>query len=337
MRPKSARVIEGVITFGLAGPRDIIPGVMPTLLVMAAGLGSRYGGFKQVDRVGPSGEMLLEYAVFDARRAGVRRVVFIIRNELADAFASLRRGLPADLDVSSVFQEAGRLPSWFVPPARRKPWGTVHAVLSARDAIDTPFAAVNADDFYGAAAYRLAVSASDAAASAGSSAVIGLPLASTLSEHGPVVRGICQTAGEWLTGLDEVYGIERAADGARGTVAVRTFTSAATDAITPRHERSLTGHELASMNFWVFPPAIFDRLEERFHVFLRHRGSDPSAELPLPEAAHELIQTGAIRVRAIEAPGPWFGLTHVDDRPKVVAGLRALHERGVYPDPLWRQ
>jgi hypothetical protein len=304
---------------------------------MAAGLGSRYGGFKQVDRVGPSGEMLLEYAVFDARRAGFRRVLFIIRDELADAFADLKRTLPADLDVSWVFQQADRLPSWFRPPARRKPWGTVHAVLSARDAIDTSFAAINADDFYGAAAYRLAASASEAAARDGSSAVIGLPLESTLSEHGPVVRGICHSAGGWLTGLDEVYGIERTADGARGAVAVHTFVSDTTEAITPRHERSLTGHELASMNFWVFPSAIFGHLEQRFDHFLRRRGGDPSAELPLPEAANELIQAGAIRVRAIEAPGPWFGLTHVDDRPRVMAGLRELHQRGEYPDPLWRQ
>ena len=304
---------------------------------MAAGLGSRYGGFKQVDRVGPTGEMLLEYAVFDARRAGFRRVVFIIRDELADAFANLKRSLPADLEVSWVFQKADRLPPWFVAPARRKPWGTVHAVLSARDAISAPFAAVNADDFYGAAAYRLAMPACEDAACDGTSAVIGLPLASTLSEHGPVVRGICQTAGGWLTGLDEVYGIERAADGARGMLAVRTFTAATSDAITPRHERSLTGHELASMNFWVFAPAIFGLLEDRFDRFLRQRGDDPSAELPLPEAANELIQTRRLRVRAIEAPGPWFGLTHVDDRPKVVAGLRELHARGEYPDPLWRQ
>lgn len=280
--------------------------------------------------------MLLEYAVFDARRAGFRRVVFIIRHELADAFANLKRSLPADLDVSWVFQEADRLPSWLVPPARRKPWGTVHAVLSARDVIATPFAAVNADDFYGAAAYRLAIPACEDAARAGTSAVIGLPLTRTLSEHGPVVRGICQTAGGWLTGLDEVYGIERAADGARGVLAVRTFVSASSEAITPRHERSLTGHELASMNFWVFPPAIFGQLAERFDRFLRQRGDDLSAELPLPEAANELIQAGVIRVRAIEAPGPWFGLTHVDDRPKVMAGLRELHERGEYPDPLWR-
>jgi hypothetical protein len=289
---------------------------------MAAGLGSRYGGFKQVDRVGPSGEMLLEYAVFDARRAGFRRVVFVIRHELADAFAELARGLPRDLEASWVFQDADRLPAWFERTDRTKPWGTVHAVLAARDAIAAPFAAVNADDFYGASAYPLAMSACGEAQRDQTAAVIGLPLAGTLSDHGPVVRGICQTAGGWLTGLDEVYGIERTGDGARGT-----------SAESPRH---LTGGELASMNFWVFPPIVFDRLEESFDAFLRVRGRDPSAELPLPEAVGELIQGRAVRVRAIEAPGPWFGLTHMDDRPRVMAGLRELHERGEYPDPLWR-
>ena len=266
--------------------------------------------------------MLLEYAVFDARRAGFRRVVFIIRRELADAFAELARGLPADLDVSWVFQEADRLPAWFAPAPREKPWGTVHAVLSARDAITTPFAAVNADDFYGAAAYRLAMPACDDAQRAGTAAVIGLPLSATLSDHGPVVRGICRLADGWLTALDEVYAIERTAEGARGTTAGAP--------------RLLSGVELASMNFWVFPPAMLGLLEECFEAFLRQRGHDLSAELPLPEAVDDLIRNRAARVRAIEAPGPWFGLTHTDDRPKVRAGLRALHGRGEYPGPLWR-
>ncbi len=289
---------------------------------MAAGLGSRYGGFKQIDRVGPSGEMLLEYAVFDARRAGWRRVVFIIRRELSGAFADLARGLPPDLDVSWVYQDADRLPPGSAPAVRTKPWGTVHAVLAARDTIDGPFAAVNADDFYGAAAYRLAIAAAADAGRAGTSAVIGLPLAATLSDHGPVARGICERADGWLTRLDEIYDIVRHGHEVRGTSAGGV--------------RRLTGDELASMNFWVFAPTIFAPLDERFAEFLRVRGHDPLAELPLPEAVNELIQTAGLGVRAIEAAGPWFGLTHVEDRSKVSAGLRRLHERGEYPDPLWR-
>lgn len=301
---------------------DIIAAVAPTLLVMAAGLGTRYGGFKQVDRVGPRGEMLLEYGVFDARRAGFRRVVFIIRRELAPAFDALARGLPSGLDVACVYQDVDRLPAWFAPPVRTKPWGTVHAVLAARDAIGEPFAVVNADDFYGAAAYRLAIAACADTARDGTSAVIGLPLARTLSDHGPVVRAICRIANGWVTQLDEVYAIEKAGDGAQGT-----------DAGGPRR---LSGHELASMNFWILAPSVFPQLEDRFAAFLRRRGADASAELPLPEAIGELIQAGSIRVRAIEAPGPWFGLTHAGDRPHVIAGLHDLHARGEYPDPLWQ-
>ena len=292
----------------------------PTLLVLAAGLGTRYGGFKQVDRVGPGGEVLLEYAVFDARRAGFHRIVFVIRRDLAPAFDALAHLLPPGLDVSCVYQDGERLPDGFAAPSRVKPWGTVHAVLSAHDASGGPYAIVNADDFYGATAYRLAFEACDEARE-GTSTVIGLPLTRTLSDHGPVVRGICRVERGFLTQLDEVYAIQRIADGAQGT-----------DAGGPRR---LNGSELASMNFWVFPSSVFPQLKDRFVAFLSRRGGDASAELPLPEAVGELIQAGTIRVRAIEAPGPWFGLTHADDRPLAMAGLRELHARGEYPDPLW--
>ena len=293
----------------------------PTLLVMAAGLGTRYGGFKQIDRVGPRGEVLLEYAVFDARRAGFRHVVFIIRRELAPAFDALARVLPSGLDVSCAYQDDERLPEGCVPIARAKPLGTVHAVLSVRDPSGGPYAVVNADDFYGAAAYRLAFAACDEARE-GTSAVIGLPLEKTLSEHGPVVRAICGVYGGFVTRLDEVYGIERIAGGALGK-----------DADGPRH---LTGRELASMNFWVFPASVFPQLEERLVAFLRRCGGDAAAELALPEAVGDLIRAGKMRVRAIQAPGPWFGLTHAGDRPLAIAGLRQLHARGEYPEPLWQ-
>ena len=299
---------------------DIIAAVAATLLVLAAGVGTRYGGFKQVDRVGPHGEVLLEYAVFDARRAGFRRVVFIIRRELAPAFDALAHLLPRDIDVSCAYQDEERLPGGFAPTSRIKPWGTVHAVLSAHDASGGPYAIVNADDFYGAGAYRLAFAACDEARE-GTSAVIGLPLARTLSDHGPVVRGICGVEHGFLTRLDELYAIEKAVDGAQGTGA--------------GGPRALTGRELASMNFWVFPSSVFVQLEERFLAFLERRAGDASAEFPLPEAVGELIRAGTIRVHAIEAPGPWFGLTHANDRPLVIAGLRELHARGEYPDPLW--
>jgi MobA-like NTP transferase domain len=287
---------------------------MPALLVMAAGLGSRYGGLKQIDRVGPAGETLLDYAVFDARRAGFGRVVFIIREEIARDFADLARQFPSDLDVASVHQARD--------PHRRAPWGTVHAVLAAREAITSPFTTINADDFYGAAAYRLAADACARAGRDGTSAVVGLPVSHTLSEHGAVVRAICQVDREgWITKIDEVDGIRRAG----GSLVGHTDCGAL----------HLTGRELASMNQWVFPPEVFRGLQNCFDRFLHSHGAHPTAESLLPQAIDELIQCGAARVRAIESPGPWFGLTHPADRAHVVSGLRALHDRGEYPTPLW--
>lgn len=293
----------------------------PTLVVMAAGVGSRYGGAKQMDGVGPGGELLLEYAVFDARRAGFGRAVFIIRRELAVAFDDLARRLSHAIDVTCVIQEAADVPAWFNAPPRTKPWGTAHAVLTARHAVDTAFAVVNADDFYGAASYAMAFDACALAGETGEYAVIGLPVERTLSEHGPVVRAICETADGWLTRIDEVGGIERTAAGVRGTA-----RSGA---------RVLTGREIASMNLWVFAPAIFAQLQGRFDAFLRRDGDDPLAEAPLPEVINELVDAGMARVRVRETPGPWFGLTHGPDRAHVSAALSALVAEGVYPAQLW--
>jgi hypothetical protein len=296
----------------------------PTLVIMAAGLGTRYGGFKQVDRIGPSGEMLLEYAIFDARRAGFRRVVFIVRRELVEAFDGLMRTLPPDLDVSWVVQDPDVLPGTFSrPPARTKPWGTVHALLATRDAVDGAFAAVNADDFYGRSAYAQALDACADAERANVATIIGLPLDATLSEHGPVVRGFWRFEQGTVVDLEEVYDVVKA----DGQVTGRTGAG---------EPRRLSGRELASMNFWVLGPAVFTPLEERFGEFLSARENELTAELPLPDAVGQLIRRGAIRVRAREAPGPWFGLTHQRDRPKASEGLRALVELGEYPSPLWQ-
>lgn len=288
---------------------------------MAAGLGSRYRGAKQIDTVGPRGETLVEYAVFDARRAGFGRVVFIIRPELEPAIAALAGRMPQDLDVACVHQTIGQVPAWFTGPDRRKPWGTTHAVLAARDAVTGPFAVINADDFYGARAYELAAEACRTAKADGTCAVIGLPVARTLSAHGPVTRGVCVTEGRRLVWLDEVRDIRRTPDGITGTF--------------PDGVRRLTGHEIASMNFWVFTPAVFAGFQDLFEVFLRERARDPTAEAALPESVNALIQAGRARVDVIEAPGPWFGMTHREDRPAVLAGLLALTRDGVYPEPLW--
>jgi NDP-sugar pyrophosphorylase family protein len=284
-------------------------------------MGSRYGGAKQIDGVGPSGETLLEYSLYDARRAGFGRVVFVTRRDLAEAFATLTGRLPAEFDLRIVFQSHDQVPPWFTPPPRTKPWGTVQAVLAARAAIDTPFVVINADDFYGAGAYDVAAGACHDAERTGDYAIVGYRLDRVLSDHGSVVRGITRVEGRRLVWLDEVRGIERQAGALTGTF--------------PDGVRQLTGAEIASMNCWVFTPQLFADLDEEFSAFLRQHGQDPKGESALPEAINHLVQDGRARVNVIDAPGPWFGMTHPDDRAKVRAGLQALVDDGVYPNPLW--
>jgi UTP-glucose-1-phosphate uridylyltransferase len=288
---------------------------------MAAGRGSRYGGAKQVAGVGPAGERLLEYAVFDARQAGFRRIVFITRPDLVDEFTTLTHGLPRDLEYEIVTQPASARSRHGVVLNRAKPWGTVHAVLAARSALPMPFAIVNADDFYGRMTYSLAAAACRDADTSGRFALVGMRLDHTLSPSGPVARGVCVTRDDELVWLDEVREVARSSEGIHGTF--------------PDGVRALTGAEIASMNCWVFTPEIFAGLEAAFDEFLDSHGHDENAEATLPEAVNALVQAGTARVRVLEAPGPWFGITHPDDRDRVVDGLRELTRRGVYPTPLW--
>ena len=290
---------------------------------MAAGLGSRYGSSKQLDGVGPKGELLLEYSIFDARRAGFTRVVFVIRQELEAAMREFATRLPADLKVEFAIQDLSQVPSWFVLPATRtKPWGTVHAVLAARGLIDGPFAVLNADDFYGPEAFARARAACDDAAATGLASAVLFPVSATLSAHGSVIRGICNVNDGFLVQLDEVRDIKREDGALRGHV----------DHVI----RTLTGAELASMNFWVFPASTMTALAEEFASFLRQYGTEETAESILPEAVSELMSGGTLRVRALSAPGPWFGLTHQADRESVRSGLKQLTKEGVYPSPLWK-
>jgi NDP-sugar pyrophosphorylase family protein len=288
---------------------------------MAAGRGSRYGGAKQVAGVGPAGERLLEYAVFDARRAGFRRIVFITRPDLVEEFTTLRSRLPRELEYEIVTQPASAKSRHGALLNRAKPWGTVHAVLAARSALPMPFAIVNADDFYGRTAYTLAAAACREADTSGRFALVGMRLDQTLSESGPVARGVCVTRDDELVWLDEVREVARTASGLHGTF--------------PDGVRALTGAEIASMNCWVFTPEVFAGLDAAFDEFLERHAHDEKAESALPEAVNALVQAGRARVRVLEAPGPWFGITHPADRDRVVEGLRELTVRGVYPTPLW--
>lgn len=294
-----------------------------TLVIMAAGLASRYGSSKQLDGVGPKGELLLEYSIFDAQRAGFSRVVFVIRKEIEDAMREFATRLPAELEVKFAIQDLSQVPTWFsVPATRTKPWGTVHAVLAAREMIEKPFAVLNADDFYGPEAFVRARAACEDAAATGTASAVLFPVSATLSEHGSVIRGICNVNGGYLVQLDEVRDIKREDGALRGHV----------DHVI----RTLTGAELASMNFWVFPASAMTALAEEFESFLRQFGGEEKAESILPEAVSELMSGGTLRVRALSAPGPWFGLTHQADRENVRSGLKKLTKEGVYPSPLWK-
>ena len=289
-----------------------------TLVVMAAGAGSRFGGPKQTTPVGPHGEWLLEYAMFDAMRAGFDRAVFIIRDELEQEFRDLLARTSGSLKTDLISQRLDDLPKGFHAGDRTKPWGTGQAVLTVRNLVNTPFAIMNADDFYGRGAYEEGARACDDADRAGVSTVVAMRLDRTLSPHGPVKRGWCQTENGKVTRLEEVMGIERKNG---------RFEAAGKHAGVP-----FNGSELVSMNYWVFPPSVFGLLGQKFLEFLAAHASDPNGEFLLPEVVNELIAEGRLEVGAKEAPGPWFGLTYREDLPEAAQGLADLTRQGVYPD-----
>ena len=301
----------------------------PTLLVLAAGMGSRYGGLKQVDPMGPHGETVLDYSVFDAIRAGFGRVVFIIREDFAAAFQTGIGARFADrIAVDYAFQRLDDLPPGFrVPAERQKPWGTAHAVRAARHLVEGPFAVVNADDFYGRDAYQVIADyfrTNPRATNAKNHyAMVGYSLGRTLSDHGEVNRGICTTdANGLLTGVAEVLKIKQEADG--------TVRGTAIDG----NRLTLTNQTIVSMNFWGFGPAFFGQLETEFARFLEKSGNEPKSECYIPTIIDSLIAQDTADCRVLETTANWFGVTYPDDKPHVVASIRGLIEAGEYPSPL---
>jgi len=299
----------------------------PTLVVLAAGIGNRYGGLKQMDGVGPAGETIVDYSIYDAAGAGFGKVVFVIRRSIEQEFREVfLRKLEGKIDVDCVFQELGDVPPGFsAPPGRTKPWGTTQAVLAARSKIGTPFAAINADDFYGREAFRMMAGfLGGLAPTEPSYALVGYELESTLSEHGTVARGVCEVDGEErLKSIVERLGIERSDSGISyaGDAGVRM---------------PLPGGKTVSMNFWGFTPTFFGFAGEAFERFLRERAGDPKAELYIPLVVNDLLRTGRAKLKVLPSRQKWFGVTYREDRPLVVAELRKLTESGQYPSPLWR-
>ena len=293
------------------------------LVILAAGMGSRFGGVKQVQPVGPHGELIIEYSAFDALRAGFTRLVLVIRKDIeADFRATIGRRLEQRMDVRYVFQEMDALPAGFtVPAGRAKPWGTAHATLVARSEVRGPFAVINADDFYGASAYQTLAQHFKTSADY---TLVGYPLNQTLSEHGSVSRGVCATdAAGRLKSITEITKIEKTATGA-------SYTDAA------GHAQTLTGQEIVSMNCWGFTSTIFDQLETEFRVFLTKRGTDPKAEMYLPTTVSELNERGQAKIALHRSADAWFGLTYREDLASAQAAIKALVAAGRYPAPLWQ-
>ncbi len=288
------------------------------LVVLAAGMGSRYGGLKQVDPVGPKGEILLEYSVYDAIRAGFQEVVCVIRKDLESAFEEhIGSRLRAHVQLRYAYQDLNDLPQGFeVPPERAKPWGTGHAIWACRHLVERPFLAINADDFYGAASYRLMAQELREP----HYSMAGFRLRNTLSEFGSVSRGICQTdADNWLQSVVEHTDIVIE----DGQILSRVA------------QQQLNGEEVVSMNFWGLHPRIFAELEQQFCDFL---ATSPGAkgELYIPSVLDQVIRQGRDRVRVVASPESWFGVTYPDDKARVVQEVAARVAQGQYPEQLWK-
>ncbi len=296
-----------------------------TLVIMAAGMGSRYGGNKQVAQIGPGGEMLMEYSIYDALRAGFTKVVLIIKRDMLENV----KGLVGDrvagrAQVEYVFQDFSSIPAFYsVPAERKKPFGTVHAILCARDVVHEPFAVLNADDYYGVPAFESMQACLQQLAPSGDAAMVGYRLRNTVSEHGTVTRGVCTVRDGCLAGVTETYGIRPFPDGS----------------IRDTHEDEagvpLDPDALVSMNFWGFTPWIFEAGAAYFDAFLRGLPSDSlKGECLLPVMVDDLMRAGRLSVRVLSTDAAWFGMTYQEDRPRVAEALRGLHAAGVYPPTL---
>lgn len=298
----------------------------PTVLILAAGIGSRYGGLKQMDPVGPSGEIVLDYSIHDALRAGFGRAVFVIRRDIEEAFRERIGGKwEARLPCAYAFQELGDVPPGMaVPDGRAKPWGTAHAIRAGREEISGPFAAINADDFYGAAAFRALAGHLTGSAGPSAHCMVAFRLGQTLSEHGSVSRGVCLCGPDrLLTGIEERTRITRHPDGTLW------------DEPEGGPAAALTGDEPVSMNCWGFQPSVFGELNAAFEAFLRGPGGvSPKAEFTIPSVVDGLIRSGRGTVEVLDTPSRWFGVTYREDKGTVQASIRALIDAGDYPPAL---
>ncbi len=300
----------------------------PVLAVLAAGMGSRYGGLKQIDPVGADGEVIIDYSLFDARRAGFEDVVFIIKHAIEDDFkATIGRRAEQHFNVSYAFQELDMLPAGFsCPEGRTKPYGTTHAVLCAREAIGgAPFCVINSDDYYGPDAYKKIYDFLSANTDLEEYAMVCYVLGNTLTDNGSVARGVCVTHEGYLKSIVERTKIIRTHDGAAYSQ-------------DGNHFRDISADTPVSMNFWGFMPGVFTGLEQDFQRYLREEFvSDPQkSECFVPNTVGTMVSDGSARVRALSSADRWYGVTYHEDKPAVVAAMAKLAADGVYPAPLWK-
>lgn len=298
----------------------------PTLLVLAAGMGSRYGGLKQLDGVGPKEETIMEFSIYDAIKAGFGKVVFVIRESFEQAFKERFENLFEDqIEIAYAFQNINvsfdDIPDM---PERTKPWGTAHAVLAAKEHVNEPFAVINADDYYGAEAYQLIATFLEERAAEDLYAMVGYSLGNTISDHGSVNRGVCNMdENNFLTGMTERTGIER----------FHQYI------VFKEEERriSLTPDTLVSMNLFGFHHSIFEKIETGFENFVRNNYQNPKSEYYIPLIINELINSKTIQMEVLPTAANWYGVTYQDDRPTVVAALETLTSEGYYTSPLWEK
>lgn len=303
----------------------------PILVVMAAGMGSRYGGLKQIDPVGPNGEIIMDYSIRDAYKAGFRKVVFIIKHEIEKDFMEVvGKRMEKLIDVEYAFQQLDDLPEGFtVPEGRTKPWGTGHAVLAARDIIDEPFAVINADDYYGVEAFQKIYDFLKDAEDDEKQhfAMVGYQLMNTLSDNGHVARGVCSVdENNMLTGITERTRIEKHDGKAEFTEDDgKTWTELPADTV-------------VSMNMWGFTESLMEGLKKDFPNFLKNAmETNPlKGEYFLPFVVNDLLDEGKADVKVLTSADKWFGVTYADDKPVVVKAIKELTDAGVYTDPLWK-
>ena len=298
-----------------------------TLVILAAGMGSRYGGLKQMDSFGPSGEAIIDYSIYDAIEAGFQKIVFIIRESFKQDFVDFFSGKFDDkIEIAFVTQELNHIPSAFkMDPERVKPWGTAHAVARAKQEVEGPFAVINADDYYGKEAYLTLMEFFDNTSSdANEFCIIGYFLENTLSDYGTVNRGVCSMDDQgYLESIEECTKILREEDG------IIRFPQDSDD------KKELGAKTLVSMNMFGFKPSYFDHFDNEFTAFLTNHGTELKSEFYIPTLLDTLIKTGRVNLKVLESESDWFGVTYQDDKPFVVERINKLVASGAYPEKLW--